>query len=398
VGTERVAAVDSAARQNTNFEAARTPAVLTRETFQFDSALVDSASTYALSLDELRLLRGLVFGRHGRRFADDAFIQTYLESQSWYKADSAFTNERLNDMERRNLDIIRGAEAARHDRVMPGDIRYHRGRLVTSAMLGHHTREEWDLLVSEPLAMNGHRFYEGELPDSTDIGFYDDYEATQLQRYYNDRYWYRGVAIVHRDSLNEDDRALLDTIEVARLHDLGLMVTFGMSRVLERTLLTEDNLKYNSLLDLRLMRNEVFARHGREFTTPWIRKALEARGYRPSGTFRDSDLNDFERQNVALIRKVEEQKHEALSTYELRGIDFKDYPLPWVRLLRNELYARHGRVFKDKTVQSYFASLPWYKANPLYHDSLLTVMERKNVQTLLAHEKLIGSGGRYPEA
>jgi hypothetical protein len=86
-----------------------------------------------------------------------------------------------------------------------------------------------------------------------------------------------------------------------------------------------------------------------------------------------------------------------LSTLELRGIEFKEYPLPWVRLLRNELYARHGRVFKDKIVQSYFAALPWYKPNAAYDDSLLTPMERKNAQTLLDHEKLIGSGGSYPE-
>jgi hypothetical protein len=146
------------------------------------------------------------------------------------------------------------------------------------------------------------------------------------------------------------------------------------------------------------MRNEVYARRGRQFTTPWIKTALESRGYRPTGTFREADLNEFERQNVALIRKVEERKHEALSSDTLQGIAFKGYPLSFVRLLRNEIYARHGRVFADKKLQGYFASLPWYKPNPAYHDSLLTPMERQNVNTLLAHEKFIGSGHHYPEA
>ena len=72
-------------------------------------------------------------------------------------------------------------------------------------------------------------------------------------------------------------------------------------------------------------------------------------------------------------------------------------PLAFVRLLRNEIYARHGRIFKDKALQSYFAGMPWYKPNPAFNESMLTALEKKNAQAILDHEKLIASGGSYPE-
>src|SRR5829696_3858234 len=62
-----------------------------------------------LTLEDLKLLRGIVFGRHGRVFKDGE-IKAYLEEQSWYKQNPDFKNSMLNDIERRNLDLIRIAE------------------------------------------------------------------------------------------------------------------------------------------------------------------------------------------------------------------------------------------------------------------------------------------------
>src|SRR5690349_16706699 len=67
-----------------------------------------------LAPEDLKLLRGIIFGRHGRVFKD-ADIKAYLEDQSWYKPDPDFKNSMLNDVERRNLDLIRIAEAAKHE-------------------------------------------------------------------------------------------------------------------------------------------------------------------------------------------------------------------------------------------------------------------------------------------
>src|SRR5438552_4040614 len=79
----------------------------TWESFDFAHRRVDSAAVTNLPLSDLRLLRGIVFGRHGRPFTDEPDIQTYLRARPWYHADTAFSNKRLSATERANLDVIR---------------------------------------------------------------------------------------------------------------------------------------------------------------------------------------------------------------------------------------------------------------------------------------------------
>jgi hypothetical protein len=50
------------------------------------------------------------------------------------------------------------------------------------------------------------------------------------------------------------------------------------------------------------------------------------------------------------------------------------------RLMRNEIFARHGYKFKTEDMKAYFAAQPWYK--PLSEDVVLTDLERFNVEVL----------------
>jgi hypothetical protein len=58
-----------------------------------------------------------------------------------------------------------------------------------------------------------------------------------------------------------------------------------------------------------------------------------------------------------------------------------------VRKMRDEIYARHGKVFKDQWTQKYFASFDWYKANPNYTDASLSPVEKGNLVVIAAYEK-----------
>lgn len=62
-----------------------------------------------------------------------------------------------------------------------------------------------------------------------------------------------------------------------------------------------------------------------------------------------------------------------------------------LRLARNEIYARHGRTFKDNSLNEYFAQKSWYKVNPSYNyrnDVLnVTDIENKNAHFLLDAER-----------
>ncbi|MDR0834018.1 MAG: YARHG domain-containing protein [Candidatus Symbiothrix sp.] len=56
-----------------------------------------------------------------------------------------------------------------------------------------------------------------------------------------------------------------------------------------------------------------------------------------------------------------------------------------LRILRNEIYARHGRRFKSADLQEYFSRQSWYQ--PLYDEVSLTNIELKNVEFIRQHEK-----------
>ena len=58
-------------------------------------------------------------------------------------------------------------------------------------------------------------------------------------------------------------------------------------------------------------------------------------------------------------------------------------------LARNEIYARHGRRFNDKKIQSYFDTKSWYKGVVLpeeFQQETLSWKEQKNVEFILKYE------------
>src|ERR1700716_2405741 len=71
-------------------------AVKTWETFDFAGHSVAATDVSALALDDLKLVRGIMFGKHGRVFKDPD-IRRFLESRSWFKADPTFQNSALKD-------------------------------------------------------------------------------------------------------------------------------------------------------------------------------------------------------------------------------------------------------------------------------------------------------------
>src|SRR5678815_2311191 len=61
------------------------------QSFDFATSVLKPAEVAKLPLEDLKLMRGIVFGRHGRVFKD-AEIRTFLEAQDWYKAKPDFNN------------------------------------------------------------------------------------------------------------------------------------------------------------------------------------------------------------------------------------------------------------------------------------------------------------------
>ena len=61
-----------------------------------------------------------------------------------------------------------------------------------------------------------------------------------------------------------------------------------------------------------------------------------------------------------------------------------------IRIARNEIYARHGRIFKSEEIASYFASKSWYIPSippEQFDNSYLNAIEIENLKFITNYEK-----------
>ncbi len=58
-----------------------------------------------------------------------------------------------------------------------------------------------------------------------------------------------------------------------------------------------------------------------------------------------------------------------------------------LNLMRNEIYAVHGKIFQDAFLKAYFEGRAWYKPRADYSDALLTDLERQNLAIIEKYQK-----------
>ncbi len=341
------------------------------ESFDFAGKSITPADINPLAIDDLKLVRGIVFGKHGRVFKDPD-INRYLTSRSWYKGDPNFQNSALNDTERKNLDVIRIAEAEKHETVQPGDMRLWENKALTRKKLGEHTNAEWTVIAAEIEAIHGARF------DGT----------PWLQQYFDERYWYSPAAQYNPKSLNPIEQKNLALIDSIRKQQRKVALMPGDMELFEDKLISENMLHGLSLHELRLLRNEIYARHGRIFKTMWIQQYFGMQPwYDPNENFKDEELSGPDKTNVETIVAYENQLHNSISNKPITQALLQGLFIEDVRKMRDEIYARHGKVFKDQWTQKYFQSFDWYKANPTYSDTQLSAVEKGNLLVIANYEK-----------
>ena len=341
------------------------------ETFDFRGRNITAKDLSALTLYDLKFVRGIVFGKHGRVFKDPD-IKRYLQSRDWYKPDAEFKNSSLNNTERENLDVIRLTEAAQHETVEPGDMRLYQNKALTRTKLGTHTNAEWTVLAAEVEAIHGKRF--------------DD--DPWLQQYFDERYWYQPAEPYNPKSLSAIELKNLQLIDTIRRQQRKVAIAPGDMELFENKVIAEAMLHGLSLHELRLLRNEIYARHGRVFKTLWLQQYFGGQAwYDPNEEFKDEELTGADKTNVETIVAYENKLHDQLSTKPvtralLNGLFVED-----VQKMRDEIYARHGKVFKNEWTQKYFASFDWYKPDPKFTDASLSAVEKQNLTTIAAYEK-----------
>ena len=329
--------------------------------------------------DDFALLRGVVFGKRGRIFKERS-IQDYLDKQPWYKPNKNFSNAVLTPVERANLDLIRLAEAEKHPFVEPGDMRIWKAKLITDDNLRDYTGAELTILIGEIEAIHGKTFSE-----------------EWLQKYFDERYWYKQNAAYDPAALTEIERKNIERLTTEKEKNRKTAISIGDMDNFQNVLLTEDKLAGLSLLDLRILREEFYARHGKKFDAPGVRDYFNWRDwYKPAKNQKAIKLNETEQKNVDLLAAYEAKMREWFSTNAVTDDAIGALFAEDLRVLRNEMYARHGRVFKDKKLQQYFEAQSWYKPNPEFTDDQLSEVEIQNLAKIKAAEETATS--KFAEA
>ncbi len=278
----------------------------------------------------------------------------------------------LTTTENRNLDLIRDAEASKHETVQPGDMRYWRTRTLAARKLGIHSGAEWRVLRAEVEAIHGKRFSE-----------------PWLQQYFDERYWYKPNDKYDARTLSTLEQKNLLTIAAAQMKSRKVALAPGDMELFENKLISEQMLHGLSLNELRLLRNEVYARHGRAFQAPWLSQYFFSQPwYQPNESFKDEGLSGSDKQNVETIVAYENKIHDNLGRKPITRSLLEGLFIEDAAKMRQEIYARRGKVFdKEPWFQTYFESFAWYKANPDFTDAQLTELEKRNIATITAYEK-----------
>ena len=109
----------------------------------------------------------------------------------------------------------------------------------------------------------------------------------------------------------------------------------------------------------------------------------------------DLELEDLECQpwteadEAVLNEYIFPESHfQYLKEWELEGLSKEE-----LKIARNEIYARHGRMFQDDSLQAYFNSCSWYTpsiAPEDFKESMLNEVEIANRDLIVSYEKEMG--------
>lgn len=169
--------------------------------------------------------------------------------------------------------------------------------------------------------------------------------------------------------------------------------------------LRDDDLDPLSRRDLRLARNEIYARHGRMFADADVQAYFDRQGwYRRNPNYHDGLLSRTESYNISYLQDYERRRDRGgvftpprrpptsssqilpqsasrqLTNDDIAGLNPRER-----YYARNEIYARHGYIFRSRELRQYFESKTWYTPRRGVSEADLTPVERYNVQFLAAH-------------
>ena len=207
------------------------------------------------------------------------------------------------------------------------------------------------------------------------------------------------VMLIRSNSSNSTEESYDDNVTITQIVDSTSPSTAGLFPHTSSRLISESELVGMTPRELKIMRNEIFARHGYIFQSKdMIEYFSKQSWYRPTSA--NVTINHIEQQNVAII-KAYELRLQNPTTNPTRAIGAGLFPYTSTRkltysdiahlsdydlkIMRNEIYARHGYIFQSKDMKQYFSKQSWYR--PTTSNVKLSSIEQYNVNFIKSYEQ-----------
>lgn len=241
--TQAAAPAPSAAPASPNAkEAAAAPRPPERPLY-YDRAITQE-DLAGRTLRELSLLRNTIYARAGNKFRRP-WLNAYFSAQPWYKPLDAMDDAKITALDRANARAIADADAS----TAKEDLERRRDEVLARGKAGR------------------------ALPE-------DAVELSLLSQRL-------GVWIGGDEKPAEARSPLEDPAQLDRL-------------------LRIEELSTLSRRDLRILRNTVYARRGRQFDSPVVREYFKgAAWYKPNGAYHDGLLTEIDHKNIRLVKSME---------------------------------------------------------------------------------------------
>jgi len=106
---------------------------------------------------------------------------------------------------------------------------------------------------------------------------------------------------------------------------------------------------------------------------------------------RELDKQNSEKADGNMSSSGDEFSYPDLSSVRLSNADLENRD-PWeLRIMRNEIFARHGYIFKLPELRDYFMRQSWYVPRSEDVTNSLSPVEKENIELIKRYEEYIGS-------
>ena len=97
---------------------------------------------------------------------------------------------------------------------------------------------------------------------------------------------------------------------------------------------------------------------------------------------------------IVVSEQMQRAEQKVVSGAALKGEDLAGLTTQQLRLLRNAVFARYGRIFDAGELQQYFQTRPWYRARRDFNERSLTTTDRANADLIKVYEDNNGAPPR----